>query len=96
MKNWIKFYTKSIYLTEGTVTEPNIFLNTTSVRPIITSSVAHSTTFAASPATKAISTGGFVKHQKRNNSPRADVEALTWANNVWFESQKTLSKHRTT
>jgi hypothetical protein len=54
-----------------------MFLRTTNVRPIITSSVAHSTTLAASPATKAMSTGGFVKHQKRNNSPRDDVEALT-------------------
>lgn len=54
-----------------------MFLRTTSVRPIITSSVAHSTTFAASPATNAINTGGLVKHQKRNNSPRDDVEALT-------------------
>lgn len=65
------------FLTEGTVTEPKIFLKTTSVRPIITSSVVHSTTFAASPATSAMRTGGFVKHQKRNNSPRDDVEALT-------------------
>jgi hypothetical protein len=69
-------YTK-FDLTEGTVTEPKIFLKTTIVRPIITSSVAHSTILAASPATKAMSTGGFVKHQKRNNSPRDDVEALT-------------------
>ena len=69
-------------LTDGTAAEPNIFLRTTKVRPIITSSVAHSTTFAASPATSAISTGGFVKHQKRNSSPRDEVDALTCAKSV--------------
>ena len=72
-----EFLISKYQLTDGTVTEPKIFLKTTSVRPIITSSVAHSTTLAASPATKAMSTGGFIKHQNRNNSPRDDVEALT-------------------
>ena len=76
------FIRKKWQFTDGTATDPKIFLKTTNVRPMITSSVAHSTTFAASPATKAMRTAGLLKHQKRNNSPRADVEALTCAKSV--------------
>ncbi|CAM4795401.1 unnamed protein product [Rotaria magnacalcarata] len=58
-------------------TEPKIFLKTISVRSMITSSVAYSTILAVSPAISTMSTGSFVKHQTRNNSPRDDVDAFT-------------------
>lgn len=82
-------------LTCGTWELPKIPRNTAMTRPITMSSFTFSMMLAASPATKASSTGALYKFQNRKSSPRLAVVRGTWPKRLMCGSQKILSKHNT-
>lgn len=92
----IHIYVSFIILTSGTFAVPNIPLSTNMHREIITSSDMSSMTLAASPATKANSTGARYRFQNKNISPRLAVVLPMCPNKLPLGSQKMRSKHSTT
>lgn len=89
-------YVSFIILTSGTFAVPNIPLSTNMQREIIISSDMSSMTLAASPATKANSTGARYRFQNKNISPRLAVVLPMCPNKLPLGSQKMRSKHSTT
>ena len=74
----------------------SIPLSTAMQRPTMTSSETFSMMAAASPATRASSTGALYRFQNRNSSPRLAVVEPTWPNRLEVLSQNIRSKQRTT
>lgn len=85
-----------IILTSGTFGVPNIPLSSNMHLAMIMSSDTSSITPAASPATRANSTGARWRFQNRNSSPRLDVVLPMCPNRLPLGSQKMRSKHNTT